>query len=171
MTKEELLQKLTIVSMNHAGITALDKPIIGTHSLATCLGILLYDEEQKIAIVAHATTGDPNIAMNEVLTIIKENNLEFAKFKYKVFDGYYKEGAEFYHTKEEIVKYIRLNILFNIPFSEEEIPSTALIKNPNLEANEFYFDASTGKFVTSEALALLLEDNTITEDVTKPRHR
>lgn len=34
MTKEELLQKLTLVAMDHADITTLDKPIIGTHSLA-----------------------------------------------------------------------------------------------------------------------------------------
>ena len=47
MTKEELLQKLTLVAMDHADITTLDKPIIGTHSLAPCLGILLYDEEKK----------------------------------------------------------------------------------------------------------------------------
>ena len=30
MTKEELLQKLTLVAMDHADITTLDKPIIGT---------------------------------------------------------------------------------------------------------------------------------------------
>ena len=47
MTKEELLQKLTLVAMDHADITTLDKPIIGTHSLAPCLGILLYDEKKK----------------------------------------------------------------------------------------------------------------------------
>lgn len=52
MTKEELLQKLTLVAMDHADITTLDKPIIGTHSLAPCLGILLYDEEKKMALVA-----------------------------------------------------------------------------------------------------------------------
>ena len=47
MTKEELLQKLTLVAMDHADITTLDKPIIGTHSLAPCLGILLYDEKKE----------------------------------------------------------------------------------------------------------------------------
>ena len=141
MTKEELLQKLTLVAMDHADITTLDKPIIGTHSLAPCLGILLYDEEKKMALVAHARSGNPIPA--------------------------YKEEAKFYHTKEIIKKHFKEYI----PFNEEEIPSTALIKNPNLEANEFYFDASTGKFVTSEALALLLEDSTITEEENKPKHR
>lgn len=60
MTKEELLQKLTIVRMNHVGITTIDKPIIGTNSLAPCLGILLYNEEKKIALVAHAKIRRPN---------------------------------------------------------------------------------------------------------------
>ena len=167
MTKEELLQKLTIVSMNHAGITALDKPIIGTHSLAPCLGILLYDEEKKIALVAHARSGNPMPALDELFTIIYKNRLSSTKFKYKIFDGYYKKEAKFYHTKEIIEKHFKEYI----PFKEEEIPSAALLKNPNLEANEFYFDASTGKFVTSDALELLLEDSTITEEVNKPRHR
>lgn len=171
MTKEELLQKLTIVGMNHAGITTIDKPIIGTRSLSTCLGVLLYDEQDKIAIVAHTTSGDPNVAMQEVIKLIKENKLEFASFKYKVFDGYYKEGAEFYHTKERIIKSIRFNILFNAPFSESKIPQRALLKNPILPSNEFYFDASTGKFVTSEVLPLLLQNNTVIEEVNKPKHR
>ncbi len=171
MSKEELLQKLILVDMNHAGISTIDKPIIGTRSLSTCLGVLLYDEENKIAIVAHTTSGDPEIAMNEVLTIIEENKLSLSKFRYKIFDGYYKEGAEFYHTKERIIKCIRFNILFNAPFSESKIPRRALLKNPMLTSNEFYFDASTGKFVTSELLPLLLDSNTITEEENKPRHR
>lgn len=35
MTKEELLQKLTLVAMDHADITTLDKPIIGMLSYNT----------------------------------------------------------------------------------------------------------------------------------------
>ena len=167
MTKEELLQKLTIVRMNHAGITTIDKPIIGTNSLAPCLGILLYNEEKKIALVAHARSGDPMPALDELFTIIYKNRLFSTKFKYKIFDGYYKEEAKFYHTKEIIENHFKEYI----PFKEEEIPSTALLTNPNLAANEFYFDASTGKFVTSELLPLLLENSTITEEENKPRHR
>lgn len=167
MTKEELLQKLTLVAMDHADITTLDKPIIGTHSLAPCLGILLYDEEKKMALVVHARSGNPIPALDELFTIIYKNRLSSTKFKYKIFDGYYKEEAKFYHTKEIIKKHFKEYI----PFNEEEIPSTALLKNPNLEANEFYFDASTGKFVTNEVLSLLLEDSTITEEENKPKHR
>ena len=69
MTKEELLQKLTLVAMDHADITTLDKPIIGTHSLAPCLGILLYDEEKKMALVAHARSGNPIPALDELFTL------------------------------------------------------------------------------------------------------
>ena len=105
MTKEELLQKLTLVAMDHADITTLDKPIIGTHSLAPCLGILLYDEEKKMALVAHARSGNPIPALDELFTIIYKNRLSSTKFKYKIFDGYYKEEAKFYHTKEIIKKH------------------------------------------------------------------
>ena len=171
MTKEELLQKLTIVDMNHAGITTIDKPIIGTRSLSTCLGVLLYDEQDKIAIAAHATSGDPNVAMKEVIKLIKENKLEFASFKYKIFDGYYQDAAAAYHSKETIInRYIKLNLFFASPFKEEEIPSTALLKDPALPANEFYFDVQTGRFVTEE-VQFLLQNNTVTEEVSKPKHR
>ena len=171
MTKEELLQKLTIVGMNNAGITTIDKPIIGTRSLSTCLGVLLYDEQDKIAIVAHTTSGDPNVAMQEVIKLIKENKLEFASFKYKVFDGYYQDAAEAYHSKETIInRYIKLNLFFASPFKEEEIPSTALLKDPALPANEFYFDVQTGRFVTEE-VQFLLQNNKVTEEVSKPKHR
>ena len=171
MTKEELLQKLTIVGMNHIGIATLDKPIIGTRSLSTCLGVLLYDEQDKIAIAAHATSGDPHIAMEKVIEFVKENKLEFASFKYKIFDGYYQDTAEAYHTKETIInRYIKLNLFFAAPFKEEEIPSTALLKDPALPANEFYFDVQTGRFVTEE-VQFLLQDNTVNEEVSKPRHR
>lgn len=165
MTKEELLQKLTLVGMNHAGITTLDKPIIGTHSLATCLGILLYNEEKKIAIVAHATSGDPIPALDELFTIICKNKLFSVKFKYKIFDGYYKDAAEAYNSKKVIEEHFDEYI----PFSKEEIPGDAILKNPIFEANEFYFDVSTGKFVTSEVLPLLQEN--ISEKVDKPKHR
>lgn len=171
MTKEELLQKLTLVRMNHFGIATLDKPIIGTNSLATCLGLLLYDEKDKMAIVAHIRSGDPNIAMKKVVEFVRENKLEFTSFKYKIFDGYYQDTAEAYHTKETIInRYIKLNLFFAVPFKEEEIPSTALLKDPALPANEFYFDVQTGRFVTEE-VQFLLQDSTITEEENKPRHR
>lgn len=166
MTKEELLQKLTIVGMNHAGITTIDKPIIGTCSLSTCLGVLLYDEEKKIALVAHASSGNPIPALDELFTIIYKNRLFSTKFKYKIFDGYYKEEAKFYHAKEIIKKHFKEYI----PFKEEEIPSTALLKDPTLPANEFYFDVQTGRFVTEE-VQFLLQNNIVTEEVSKPKHR
>ena len=74
------------------------------------------------------------------------------------------EKAE--ETKEIIEKHFKEYI----PFNEEEIPSTALLKDPALPANEFYFDVQTGRFVTEE-VQFLLQDSTITEEVSKPRHR
>ena len=53
MNKEQLKQKMIIVEMNDADISTEEKPIIGTYALATCLGVLLYSEETRKAIVAH----------------------------------------------------------------------------------------------------------------------
>ena len=53
--KINLSKLLNIVGMNSADISTFEKPIIGTQALATCFGVLLYDENQKIGIVAHFT--------------------------------------------------------------------------------------------------------------------
>lgn len=136
--------------MNHADISTLERPIIGTHSLATCLGILLYDEDNRRAIVAHASAGNPIPALDELFTIIYKNKLYDIIFKYKIFSGYYCDAAKGYNSYEIIKDHFKNYI----PFNEEDIPIDANLKSSNYEANEFYFNALTGRFVTSDVLSV-----------------
>lgn len=144
------INNLIIVSMNDAKISTLESPVIGTHSLATCLGILLYDDDSKRAIVAHMTSSDSIIVIDKIFNIIIKNKLINVKFKYKIFEGYYTDAYNYYDTIETILKHFKD---FE-PFDEKDIPNTAINTDSTLGANEFYFNAQTGKFVTNEVLSL-----------------
>lgn len=140
--KELLTQKFILVDMNDGMISTEEKTIIGTQALSTCIGVLLYDEEKKLAIVAHVVP-DKVDAIDKIFTIIIKNKLWSTKFKYKIIPGYYPEH---YNTCELIEKHLT-NF---IPFDEDKIPSNAIRRDDKLESCEFAFDASTGTFVTDK---------------------
>ena len=68
--KENLTKKFILVKMRDMQISTDEKPIIGTQSLATCVGVLIYSEESKKAIVAHIANERDGIA-KEVFDKIK----------------------------------------------------------------------------------------------------
>lgn len=140
--KESILNKFIYVDMNDAQITTEEKTIIGTDSLATCIGVLLYSEDKRRAIVAHVAPDKLEIT-TKIAQLLVENDLVELPIKYKIISGYYDEH---YNTKE------RLEKSFNcfIPFSEEEISDNAIIRNEKYTSCEFVFDASTGKFITEK---------------------
>ena len=100
--KELLTRKMILVGINDAMITTEEKYIIGTEALATCIGILLYNEDKKIAIVAHVVP-DKIDAVDKIYNIILKYKLLKTKFKYLIIPGYYQEH---YNTKELIVKHL-----------------------------------------------------------------
>jgi len=140
--KELMTKKFILVNMNDAAISTEERPIIGTHALATCIGVLLYSEEKKIAIVAHVPS-DPMVAIDRIFEIIIKNKLVSTVFKYKIIPGYYEEH---YNTKMLLEKYFS----HFIPFSDSEIPEDAVHIDEGTTSKEFAFDASTGKFVTDK---------------------
>ena len=140
--KELLTKKFILVGMNDAMISTEERTIIGTHALSTCIGVLLYDEEKKLAIVAHIVP-DKIDAIDKIFAIIIKHKLWSTKFKYKIIPGYY---SEHYNTIGLIEKHLK----DYTPFFEEEIPSNAIRKDDKSESCEFAFDASTGTFVTDK---------------------
>ena len=145
MNEKELnTQKMILVRMEDAKISTTEKPIIGTQALATCIGVLLYNEEKKLAIVAHIPPNEFNalITIDKIFQIIIKNKLASTTFKYIIIPGYYKEN---YKVKELIEKH------FNhfTPFDEKQIPNYAIQIDENTTTHEFAFDASTGEFVTN----------------------
>ena len=137
--------KMILVGMDDAKITNSENYIIGTRSLATCLGVLLYNEERKIAIVAHVSS-NPYPALDKLFRILIDNKLLKVKFKYKIFFGYDREPA-IYHG---IVDILEEHFKDFIPFDEKDIPSKAIHVDNNFKSLEFAFDAFTGSFVTEK---------------------
>lgn len=143
MTEKELLtKKFILVGMNNAMISTEERTIIGTQALSTCIGVLLYNEEKKLAIVAHVVPAKID-AINKIFEIILNRKLWSTKFKYKIIPGYYPEH---YNTIELIEKHLT----HLIPFDEDEIPANAIRRNEEFKSCEFAFDASTGTFVTDK---------------------
>lgn len=142
--KEVLTKKFTLVKMGDAKISTDEKPIIGTEALATCIGVLLYNEEKKLAIVSHIPPDEINalITIDKIFQTIINNKLSNTTFKYIIIPGYYKEHC---NVKELIKKHLN----HFTPFDENQIPNYAIQTDENSTSREFAFDASTGKFVTN----------------------
>lgn len=145
--KEMLTKKFILVDMNDAEISTAEKPIIGTAYLATCLGVLLYSEDEKRAIVAHMSS---NVmpTLDKIFKIIVENKWYRLPLKYKIIWGTDREPAEFYNVIDVLEKHFA----DYTPFTDEELPECGIRTNENTMSNEFAFDASTGKFVTDKVL-------------------
>ncbi len=148
--KINLSKLLNIVGMNSADISTFEKPIIGTQALATCFGVLLYDENQKIGIVAHFTH-DIEATIIKILKLI-DFDKEY-KFKYIIFPGYYSKDQDPYNTKlrlESFFNEFKMDNLQFIPFNNNDITANALLEGPF--SHQFAFDTRTGKFVTDKVL-------------------
>lgn len=144
--KELLTKNFMIIDANEVGISTEEKNIIGTQNLSTSVGILIYSEKHKKAIVAHITDNIIN-SINTIIEIISTNNLQDEPLKYKIIEGYYYNN---YQLKERIKKILSsLNPLL-IPFDKEYIDKNEININLKLKTHEFAFDSLTGKFVSSK---------------------
>ena len=154
----ENTKKMKLVDMEQADISTEDKPIIGTDALATCVGVLLYNEEKKQAIVAHVVPDKLDVVDYIADLFIKYDWIS-SIIKYKIIDGYYDEH---YHTKE------RLENEFNgfLPFDESEVK---VLRNEEINCHSFAFDSRTGKFISDEVL--YGEDYQIINNIKKSNKR
>lgn len=133
------------VLMNTADISSNESPIIGTTSLATCLGILLYEENQKVAIVGHCTSNWIPIVL-KMLDLIDDSKP--CIFKYLIIPGYYHDK---YNTKNKIVKFFSNFSNEKIKFVPYEINyEENIIFDSKTKSYEFWFDANNGVFVTKK---------------------
>ena len=67
------MKKVIDVNMNGIECSTEESPIIGTTALATCVGFLAYDSNQKKAIVSHLAPSDKN-SIIDILNKMKEDN-------------------------------------------------------------------------------------------------
>lgn len=150
--KKELSKKMQMVSMDDAGITSDEKPIIATQALATCFGILVYDEKSKKASLAHASsTWEISIVKLLKLLDFKESHI----YKFAIIPGYYSKQEDHYHVEKSLRDFFHsiesLNIKF-IPFLDKEIPSNAIALDENTLSYEFAYDADAREFVTEKVV-------------------
>ncbi|MBQ6841140.1 MAG: hypothetical protein IJO63_03395 [Bacilli bacterium] len=144
--KIELTKKTMLASMDEIVISTEECPIVGTSSLATCVGVLVYSEAHKKAIACHAS-GNPVAIVNAIIDLAIKNNLMDSPVKYRVIPGYYYNH---YQLAEEISDLLwELRPYFSLMVHPEE---NAIMKDPELPAMRFAFDASTGTFVTDKVL-------------------
>ena len=70
---EEKTKLFKMVDMDEYKTTDCNFPIIGTQALYTCFGILLYDKEKKVAVVAHISSLGMHV-LKDMIELIKDNN-------------------------------------------------------------------------------------------------
>ena len=140
--KEKNTQAFKMVHMYEADISTDEKPIIGTDALATCIGVLLYNENKRQAIVAHVAPEQFNI-IKQITKLLIENNWLSDNIKYKIIPGYYKEH---YNTKETLEEYF--SIFEKI--ADSELTKKDIMTNEEFTCRSFAFDSRIGKFVTDK---------------------
>ncbi len=146
--KEENTKLLNLVGMNEAGITTEEKPIIGTQALATCFGVLLYERNKKVALVAHLSVNFIPTLINllDLINFSQENVFEFL-----IIPGYYSAKEDHYNIYRQLLEIFKECNTPKFKF----VPFRQSLKN-NIHFDKdtlsysFAFDSRTGKFVNEE---------------------
>lgn len=131
------------VGMNEIKITDSNNKMIGTQALATCVGVILYIEKYKTALVAHISD-KPEQYFERILYILKENNLLDSKVKYAVIRGYYYNHYELYENLCSLFEEFK-ELFIPLNYKKSDIE-----KDEELPALQFIFNAETGNFVKSK---------------------
>lgn len=130
-----------------------EKYIIYTNSLVTCIGLLFYVEDEKMAFSMHIPSNitgnielDFNNIIQNVLKYIYHNNLSGKSIKYFIVPGY--DNPKIMHDLIE-----KLNNFFkensNI-FQKMEYDEKAVKINVEFNSLEFAFNSLQNKFVTNK---------------------
>lgn len=140
-------KNIILVRTNEARITEEERSIIGTNSLATCTGILLYNKDTRLAIVAHLISSNPIPGLDKMFNILIKNKLLHTNFEYAVFTDYDSSAAKYYNTLDIINEH--LNYQTFTPMPKEKLIN-ATINDDVVGSKTFLFDAITGTFVTDK---------------------
>ena len=140
--KKKNTHEFKMVHMYEADISTSEKPIIGTDALATCVGVLLYNETKKQAIVAHVAPEQFDI-IDQIIKLLVENNWISDNIKYKIIPGYYKEH---YNTKETLEEYF--SIFERI--DDSKLSENDIMTNEEYTCRAFAFDSRIGQFITDK---------------------
>ena len=148
--KEENTKLFNLVNMDDAGISTLEKPIIGTQAFATCFGILLYERKKKQAIVAHVSTTILPAVMKlfELIDLYSDN-----VFECLIIPGYYSVQEDHYGVYNRLLQIFNKKELLKtkfIPFIEQMKLEDIIRLDEKTLSYEFAFDTRTGKFINND---------------------
>lgn len=139
----ELTKKLILVGIDDAKISTNEFPIIGTQALATCFGILLYNEDLHIAITSHISSKDPKKVIDKIYNIILKNKLHRINFKCIIIEGPLEKN-------DETRKIIELNLKDYIHIDKSSLPSDAIELDKEFGSYQFAFDTTSNTFITNK---------------------
>lgn len=131
------------VGMNEIKITDNENTVIGTNALATCVGVILYSEKHKRAIVGHIAN-ESELNFIKMIYMLEMNGFTDSKINYAVIGGYY------YNHYELCSKLYNLFNKYKETFIPLEYNNDDILKDEGLPSVGFIFDASTGKFINSK---------------------
>ena len=134
--------------------------IICTNALATCIGILIYDEINKKAVLGHFysnKTGskvkqEANNIFSNLIKNLDMNGMLKENLKYMIVPGghaYYYNIDKIYKVCDELYENFKRFSMFK-EFTKDEIKEDSIKENISTKSLEFAFDASKGIFVTND---------------------
>lgn len=109
MDKNDLKRKVKYVELNEVDVSTEEFPLIGTKSLATCVGLLVYDRSKKQALVSHLTV--------EWKTFFEDiiNQLLLSKFisieEYKKALGIFELYQEYFYVIGNAEEYLKKGLI------------------------------------------------------------
>ena len=141
---------LTNVSMNEIKCTTKHRELIGTKAIASCIGVLLYDKENKKALVGHFNSNlydgyeveDAIRIYTELCNSILDNKLS-DDISYLIVPGIVGNKDRINNVALELEKYLA-------NYKKMDIDSSAIKINVETESLEFVFDPEHNMFVTGK---------------------
>ena len=128
---------LITASMNKYVCSSKEHPILGTYALATCIGIIIYDDYGNFNL-AHIAS-EYELIIKRMVKNMKNTN----PIKVIIIPGYYTRVETIY----EIIEYLKSRENFLYYDFEIEIKILKNYINEELPSIEFAFDTRTKEFI------------------------
>ncbi len=144
---------LAIAGMNEYVLSSLDKPVIGTYALASCMGILIKDNDGNYAL-AHIIDNYEGM----LLEMIKKLS-NTGPMKAIIIPGFYTRDEQI----EKLISFLKNKDYFLLYDFEIKVQKLPGFKNSAYESIEFGFDTRTGEFIKLDYDKILSKGVTLNE--------
>jgi len=150
MLKKDIINSnIEFAGMYEVKISTEEKPIVGTFGLAYCVGVLIYDRKNKIAIAGHSG----NNWMSYILKLLDSVPKSCEEIEYMLIPGYYSVKENYFDTLNNISNFFEKINGVGIRIKKMDVIENAIqefiyeSEGKNIVSNGFLFDSKTGKFL------------------------